>query len=567
MRRGWILATMMMLLAVITTVVDTPSAKAGSASFAAVEDTYTSQASPTTAHGSAAELRASAASVERHAYVKFVVQGLPADVQSMTATLRLWAQDSTPATVAVYQVPSSWSEETLVWNNQPALGATLGTKRGVKKNRYNDFAIAGITGDGSYGLAITQRSSSSTTFHSSEATLNPPQLLLSWNDPSNTTESSTTVSTTTSTTADQTATSASSTTATTVSPSPSPSLSTTTTTSGSLSGLSPYATAETQAFPTGGTFDGGDVADDSAIWVNPADPAHSAVIADNKDPTTGGIAVFDLAGKLVQFRPDGQIGNVDLRQGFPLGGRSVVLVGANNRSNNTIGFWTLDPATRQLTPVAAPDISTLSPNYGFCMYRSPSSGKVYAFVSQAGGGQLEQYELFDNGGRVDASKVRALDVGSQSEGCVADDDLGYLYVGEEDIGIWKYDAEPTTGATRIQVDRVGGGRLVADVEGLTLAYGANGTGYLLASSQGDSTIAVYARTGGNPFVKRFSIAANGGIDAVSDTDGIDVTSANAGPGFARGLLVAHDAANSGASTSNLKYVPLEQILDLTPPST
>jgi 3-phytase len=525
MRPGRLLAAMITLLVVITAVACTPSAEAGSATFAAVEDTYTSQASPTTAYGSAAELRASAASTQRNTYVKFVVSGLPADAQRMTATLRLWAQDSTPATFAVHQVPSSWSEDTLVWNNQPALGATLGTKRGIKKNRYNDFSIAGVTGDGSYSLAITQRSPSSTSFRSSEAPSNPPQLLLTWNDPS-----------------------------------------TTTTTSGSLLGQSPYATVETEAFPTGGTFDGGDVADDSAIWTNPADPAHSAVIADNKDPATGGIAVFDMAGHLLQFRPDGQIGNVDLRQDVPLGGRRVVLVGANNRTTNTLGFWTLDPATRQLTPVAARDIPRLSPNYGFCMYRSPQSGKVYAFVSQAGGGQLEQYELFDNGARVDARRVRTLDVGSQSEGCVADDDLGQLYVGEEDVGIWKYDAEPSGGSARSQVDRVGGGQLVADVEGLTLAYGANGTGYLLASSQGDSAIAVYARTGDNPFVKRFSITGNGGIDAVSDTDGIDVTSANTGPGFAHGLLVAHDAANSGASTSNLKYVPLEQILDLTPPS-
>jgi 3-phytase len=334
----------------------------------------------------------------------------------------------------------------------------------------------------------------------------------------------------------------------------------------SLSRQSPHATVETEGFPTGGSFDGGDVADDSAIWVNPSDPARSAVIADNKDPATGGIAVFDLAGKLLQFRQDGQIGNVDLRQGVALGGRRVVLVGANNRSNNTIGFWVLDPAARQLTPVAARDISTLSPNYGFCMYQSPHSGKVYAFVSQAGGGQLEQYELFDNGGRVDARRVRSFDIGSQSEGCVADDELGYLYVGEEEVGIWKYGAEPTAGAARTQVDRVGGGHLVANVEGLTLTYGANGTGYLLASSQGDSTIAVYERTGGNAFVKRFSIAGDSSIDAVSDTDGIDVTSANAGPGFEHGLLVAHDAANSGASTSNLKYVPLEQLLDLSPPS-
>jgi 3-phytase len=329
---------------------------------------------------------------------------------------------------------------------------------------------------------------------------------------------------------------------------------------------SPYATVETQAFPVAGTFDNGDVADDSAIWINPSDPARSAVIADDKDPLSGGIAVYDMSGKLLQFRQEGQIGNVDLRQGFRLGGRRVVLVGANNRSDNTIRFWVLDPVTRQLTPVDARDLTTLSPNYGFCMYRSPSTGKVYAFVSQAGRGRFEQYELFDARGHVDARRVRAFNIGSQSEGCVADDELGHLYVGEEDTGIWKYGAEPTAGAARSQVDRVGG-HVAADVEGLTLAYGVEGTGYLMVSSQGDSTIAVYERARDNAFVKRFRIAGNGSIDAVSDIDGIDATSANAGPGFQHGVLVAHDATNSGDRNSNLKYVPLEQIVNLPPPPT
>ena len=531
MRRGWVPSSLVILMALIATVGCSPSAKVGSATFTAVEDTYTSKGSPSTVHGSFTELQASTSNTQ-HVYLKFVVSGIPVDAESVTATLRLWAEDSTPASFAVHQVPSTWSEETLVWKNQPTLGAMVGTKRGIKKNRYNDLPIAGITGFGSYALAITKRSSSSTTFRSSEATSNPPQLFLSWNDASSPRQSGTTVLRT----------------------------------SGSRSGQSPYATVETEAFPAGGTFDGGDFADDSSIWVDPSDPARSAVIADSKDPASGGIAVFDMAGKLLQFRPDGQIGNVDLRQGVALGGRRVVLVGANNRTNDTIGFWMLDPATRQLTPVTARDISTLSPNYGFCLYHSPTSGKVYAFVSQEGGGQFEQYELVDAGGRVDARRVRSFDIGSQSEGCVADDELGHLYVAEEEVGIWKYGAEPTAGAARSRVDLVGG-HVVADVEGLTLAYGANGTGYLLASSQGDSAIAIYERAGGNAFVKRFSVAGNSGIDAVSETDGIDVTSANAGPGFEHGLLVAHDAANSGARTSNLKYVPLNQILDLTPPST
>jgi len=330
-------------------------------------------------------------------------------------------------------------------------------------------------------------------------------------------------------------------------------------------GQSPHAIVETQAFPVEGTYDNGDVADDSAIWINPSDPAHSVVIADDKDPTSGGIAVYDMSGKLLQFRQEGQIGNVDLRQGFRLGGRSVALVAANNRSDNTIRLWTLDPVTRRLTPVEAREVTTVSPNYGFCMYRSLGSGKIYAFVSQAGGGQFEQYELFEARGLVEARKVRSFNVGSQAEGCVADDELGHLYVGEEDIGIWKYGAEPTAGATRTLVDRAGG-HVVADVEGLTLAYGTKGTGYLMASSQGDSTIAVYERAGDNAFVKRFRIAGGGGVDAVSGSDGIDATSASAGPRFEHGVLVVHDAVNSGGRNSNLKYVPLEQVLNLSPPT-
>ena len=74
---------------------------------------------------------------------------------------------------------------------------------------------------------------------------------------------------------------------------------------------------------------------------------------------------------------------------------------------------------------------------------------------------MEQWELFDNGsGKVDGVRVRSFDVGSQTEGMVADDQLGYLYVGEEDVGIWRYGAEPTDpadNANRFLVDSTNGG--------------------------------------------------------------------------------------------------------------
>ncbi len=315
-------------------------------------------------------------------------------------------------------------------------------------------------------------------------------------------------------------------------------------------------TAETDAFPGRG-----DIADDAAIWVDPRDPGRSVVIGGDK---SSGIGVFDLTGRMLHYRRDGRIGNVDVRDGFPLGGRRIALVAANNRSDDTLAFYDLDPATRQLRPVPARRVDTVSPNYGFCLYHS-RSGKFYAFVTQARAGRLEQWRLSDDGGTLSARMVRSFDVGSQSEGCVADDALGHLYVAEENVGIWKYAAEPDSGSNRTAVDSVGRGRLARDVEGLTLARGPGDTGYLLASSQGNSTLAVYERAGSNAFVKAVSVGGRGTIDGVSDTDGISATSSPIGPLFPRGLLVVHDAKNSGAASSNFKYVRLDAVVDLPPP--
>jgi 3-phytase len=316
------------------------------------------------------------------------------------------------------------------------------------------------------------------------------------------------------------------------------------------------ATAETADLPSS---KGGDIADDSAIWVDSGNPARSVVIGDSKDDREGGVAVYDTRGSRLQFLPAGPIGNIDLRPGFRLGGRDVVLVGANNRSNDTLSFWTLDPGTRSLTPVAGSG-ATLAPNYGFCLYRNATSGTTYAFVSQAETGTFQQFELSGASGSVEAREVRRFDVGSQAEGCVADDETGALYVAEEDVGLWRYGADPGAGDARRQVDSVASGHLKADVEGVSLARGPGGGGYLIVSSQGNSRLAVYDRGGNNAFRKSFEVSANGSIDGVESTDGVEVTTANAGPGFEQGLLVVHDAENRGGKTSNVKLVPFQEVL-------
>jgi 3-phytase len=275
------------------------------------------------------------------------------------------------------------------------------------------------------------------------------------------------------------------------------------------------------------------------------------VIGTDKD---GGLAVYSLAGRQIQYRSDGEINNVDLRTGFRLGGRKVTLVTAGNRSDNTIAIYRIDEPTRTLVNVAARRIHPEIETYGSCMYQSPRTGKTYYFTTSKSG-QVEQWELFDNGqGRVDARKARSLETGGVTEGCVADDGLGRLYVSAEETGIWRYGAAPDAGTRRVLVDSTRGDHLVPDVEGLTVAYGSGRDGYLIASSQGDSSFVIYRRAGSNSYVSTFKVGAGNGVDALEDTDGIDITTANLGPPFQEGLFVAQDGTNEGAN-QNFKLVP------------
>ena len=244
--------------------------------------------------------------------------------------------------------------------------------------------------------------------------------------------------------------------------------------------------AETTPVPSAG-----DAADDPAIWVHPQTPAQSLIIGTDK---LSGIATYDLSGTQQQFLADGQINNVDLRYGFVLNGTLTDLVAGSNRSNDSLVVYQVNQSTGQLTNVAVgggiPTNQTQT--LGLCMYRSAVSGKFYAFVTTKTG-EIMQWELIDNGsGLVTGTAVRTLNLGTETEGCVADDELGTLYVGEEGAGIWQYGAEPSAGSTRSQIDTTGPtGHLTADVEGLGLYVASNGTGYLLASSQGNSAYVLY----------------------------------------------------------------------------
>ena len=300
----------------------------------------------------------------------------------------------------------------------------------------------------------------------------------------------------------------------------------------------------------------GDSADDSCLWVHPEDPAQSVIIGTNKKR---GLVVYDLEGRLLQDLQTGSPNNVDLRHDVTIGGVSGDIVAASMRDDDTVGVFKVDPAERTLVRIGAP-IPAGFKVYGFCMYHNRAHGDVYLFANSKEG-DCAQFKLTEAApGQLGGEEVCRFHLGGQVEGCVADDALGVFYIGEEKLGIWRYQMPlEANGFTRTLVDTVmPEGQLAADVEGLTLYRTEDGRGYLIASSQGNDSYTVYRREGRNEYVGRFRIVPGENIDGTEETDGIDVCSSGLGSAFPKGVFVAQDGYNDGGN-QNFKMVSWERL--------
>jgi 3-phytase len=313
-----------------------------------------------------------------------------------------------------------------------------------------------------------------------------------------------------------------------------------------------YPVLETDPVPSAD-----DAADDPAIWVNESDPGASLVIGTDKE---SGLAVYDLKGKQLSFTPDGEMNNVDIRENFSLGGKPVVIVAASNRTDNTIAVYALNTKNGTLTSVAARPLASSIDVYGFCLYQT--GDETYAFINSKTG-EVQQWRLFGNGdGKVDAEKVTAFQVGTQVEGMVADDTRNQLYVGEERVAIWRYPlpiASDPEEVTRFPVDvREPLGNIIEDVEGLAIYKQPGEAGYLIASNQGNDEFLVYERSGDNKFLGSFRVKARDGVDEVTGSDGLEVTSAALPAPFDEGLVVIQDDENDDGA-QNFKYVAWKDV--------
>ncbi len=303
----------------------------------------------------------------------------------------------------------------------------------------------------------------------------------------------------------------------------------------------------------------GDSADDIAIWVHPTQPELSVIIGTNK-ASNGGLSVYNLDGDELQFVSAGRINNVDIRSGFSFNDEAITIVAATNRSNDRVELYTFDTTTRSLSETTVGSLDPTYEPYGICLYRSPLTGKFFAFVTARQENRVTQWEIFDNDlGAISGTNVREIETTGLSEGCVADDEARTFYLSEENIALWKYGAESSSGLTRTLVDQVTpNGNLSADIEGVAIYYTSNGKGYLVASSQGSDSYNIYRREEENEYLGSFQIIDGSSIDRTTVTDGIDLVSANLGSNFPNGIFVAQDNANPGAN-QNFKIVSWEKI--------
>lgn len=311
-----------------------------------------------------------------------------------------------------------------------------------------------------------------------------------------------------------------------------------------------FAVAETDPVGTAAA----DAADDPAIWRNAANPAASLIVGTDKK---AGLHVYSLDGRSRHFANAGLVNNVDL-----IDTDAGIIVIASDRDDpkaSQLALFRLDPVAMTLAPIGKVS-SGPGEAYGICIDAGASSASELMVFAAIKDGSVRQIALTLSGGAPAATIVRTMKLKTQIEGCVVDPASRSLFVGEEDVGIWRFGADVGAPVAGTLVAAADGKQLVADVEGLALVQ-TGGRSLLIASSQGDNAYVVFGvpadPAAALPMLGRFRIAA-GKFGATSETDGIELKIGDFGPDYPEGLFVAQDGHNAPAA-QNFKLVGWREI--------
>lgn len=288
--------------------------------------------------------------------------------------------------------------------------------------------------------------------------------------------------------------------------------------------------------------------DDPAIWINPVDASKSLVIGTDKDKD-GALYVFNLEGKIIDslVRNDLQRpNNVDIAYGLKLGDtlRDIAIV--TERMSHKLRVFSLP----DMTPIdnggievfegeTAEDFRDLM---GISTYHIPGTDSIYAIVGRKSGPTdgtyLWQYLLSGDSGFVTTTLVRKFGAFSgkkEIESIAVDNELGFIYYSDEQVGVRKYYANPNLGNEELALFANEG--FTEDNEGISIYKTSDKTGYILVSDQGADKFQVFPREGisGNanehPMLVSFKVKA-------MESDGSEVTNVALNSQFPNGLFVA-----------------------------
>jgi len=332
-------------------------------------------------------------------------------------------------------------------------------------------------------------------------------------------------------------------------------------------------------YETTSAIDTGDdrIATSPAIWVHPHDAALSLIFGTLYN---GGIATYDLKGTLVSIT-EGKFWGIDVLHGFKMQDELIDIAILSDLDSANLRFFKIQDSYPYLVEMEV-DVVSPGTTKHVSTYISPYTGKTFVLASFSN--LVYQVELTIGANNTITNNINATrtleiseDTNVEVVGMEVDRETGYIYVAMSEGGVLKFDAEDGEvqgfNSTMVVSDSVT--YLDDQIFGMTMYYGVDGGGYLLVSVGGDSSFAVFDRSGENEYIGSFTVGSHdSGIDKTDSTRGIAVMNIPLGPEFSCGLLVTQDEDNEPTlvdtfaeetfifnANTNFKLVAFEEIAD------
>ena len=310
------------------------------------------------------------------------------------------------------------------------------------------------------------------------------------------------------------------------------------------------------------------------VDVDADDPAilylkeNSIIIGTDKEKApAGGLFAFNLQGKIVaKFQGLDRPNNVDVVQDFVTPNGAIHLAITTERLKNRLRVFKLTPGSTEFfqdvtgdTEVFQSDTGEDKAPMGIATWQD--NGKTYAFVTPKAGKSskhLEQSELVWNpvSKKIDLKLVRRFGAFSgkkETESIVVDAKTRRVYYSDELVGVWCYDADPSSADKPIGL--IKNPEHTGDHEGLAIwdsPYGqsgrANGTGLLVSTDQRKDETVYW-------FYDRISRIPRGGFRApVDETDGIEILAKPMGTQFPAGIMVTMNSKGKNFMIFDLQSI-------------